>query len=261
MRLRGKHRQATEAHSQVQQPDGGRDTPRAERGAHRQGFHGGSDSLRRDGKAYHGTHAQPEVARQGILGVRHGIRHRTGWLGQDVHQHSPGREGVEEQGDTQDNPVAPRSGGRRETRIPAGRHEGQDRPLPATPVRRTGGHDSTHKAEGDDGTERDTDSATGLHEGTHAERCRGDTGRGAEYHAGSDKDVPHTHGEQHQDDSDGRHDANRPPSRNEERTQGGLRGAARREGNRLRGNGRERHRPPQTRDADSEGIREARQEP
>ena len=42
-----------------------------------------------------------------------------------------------------------------------------------------------------------------------AERCRGHPGRGAEHHLRPNQDVPHPHGHEHQDDSNGRYDADR----------------------------------------------------
>ena len=118
----------------------------------------------------------------------------------------------------------------------------KDRPVPATALRRARRHAARREAAGHDGEERNTDCSARLHARTHTQRRCGDTRRGAEHYTGTDTNVPHTNGMEHEDDYHRRHDADRPAARTEERTHRGARHTEGRGGHRLRKTRTERHR-------------------
>ncbi len=56
------------------------------------------------------------------------------------------------------------------------RHEGQDRPVPATALRRLAGHGSRRQTERVHGAEHHSDCSARFHARTHAERCHSNSG-------------------------------------------------------------------------------------
>src|SRR3712207_8429255 len=60
-----------------------------------------------------------------------------------------------------------------------------------------------------DGETHHSDSTVGLHAWPHVERRRRHFGRGAEHHSPANPYVPDPYGVEYQDDSHGRHDADR----------------------------------------------------
>ena len=63
--------------------------------------------------------------------------------------------------------LAPGGRGRREARFSPWRHERQNRPLSPAALRRPGGYDTRHEAQGVHGDEGDTDSPPGFHARTN----------------------------------------------------------------------------------------------
>ena len=73
------------------------------------------------------------------------FRRRAGRLGQDLYGHCAGRACVAREGGAAGDPHAAGRRGGRETGLPARRHEGEARPLPATALRRAQRHDSARQ--------------------------------------------------------------------------------------------------------------------
>ena len=108
--------------------------------------------------------------------------------------------GSEKQGSAQDHPFTTGGGSRRKTGFPARRHEGEDRPVPAAPLRCPARNDSRCQVAGIHGPERHSDCTTGLYARPYTQRCRRHSRRSTEHHEHAAQDVPHTNGMEHQDD-------------------------------------------------------------
>ncbi len=129
--------------------------------------------------------------------ARDGVRHRPGRHRQDLPRRGPGG-GHAAAGRVERIVLSrPAVEAGRAARLPARRHEGEGRPVPAPPVRRAGRHDArrpgdpAHRHRGDRGR------AARLHARPHPGPRLRHPGRGAEHHAGADEDVPHPHGRGH----------------------------------------------------------------
>ena len=109
------------------------------------------------------------------------------------------------------------------------------------------------------GEARHTDSPTRLYARQNAERCSGDSGRGAEHDPATDPYVPDAHGMEYEDDYHGRHDTDRPAEVTTLRTGGGAEDSQRRGGHRCGGIRTQRHCASQTGDPHCQGIRTKRQ--
>ena len=105
--------------------------------------------------------------------------------------------------------ILSRRGSRRETRFPARRHEGQNRPLSPAALRCPRRHDSERQVEGIYGNEGDSNSPLGIYAWPHAQRRHRGARRGAKHHHTPNQDVSHTPRHGQQDDCDWRRDANR----------------------------------------------------
>ena len=209
---------------------------------------------------------RPEVGQPEALRGRHpardgDVRRRPGRHGQDVpgdrHGH---RRAVAARGQP-DHPHAPRRGGGRAARLPAGRPDGQGRPVPAPAVRRDARHDGRRARGLAPGEGRDRGRAAGLHARPHAQRLVRDPRRGAEHDARADEDVPHPARVRLADGRHRRRHAGRPAARPEVRADRGRGHPRGHRGRRVRALRRRRRGPPQARAADRRGLRRARRRP
>ena len=117
------------------------------------------------------------------------------------------------QGGQPDHPHAPRGRGRRAPRLPSGRPDGQDRPVPAAAVRRAARHDRPREGLPAPRAGRDRGRAARIHARAHAQRLLRDPRRGAEHDTRADEDVPHAAGFRLEDGRHRRRDAGRPAAR------------------------------------------------
>ncbi len=90
-----------------------------------------------------------------------------------------------------DHPRAARRRGGRVAGVPAGRHAGQGRSLPAAAVRRARGHDAARAGAARPRDAGDRDRAARVHARPHARRRLRHSRRGPERHGDADEDVPH----------------------------------------------------------------------
>ena len=155
------------------------------------------------------------------LRVRRGPRRN----GQDLSGHRHGRGGAEEQGDREDHPDAPGSGGRREAGLPARRPRAEGRPLSAPAVRRAARDAGRGRVSAAGGARRGGGGSAGLHARPHAQRRVHHPRRGAEHHVRADEDVPDPHGHGLEDGHHRRRDSDRPADGQAVGSGGGAGGA------------------------------------
>ena len=155
-------------------------------------------------------------------------------------------------------PHPPGGRGRRAARLPAGRPDGEGRPVPAPAVRRAARHARPRARVRPPGEGRDRGRAAGLHARPHAQRLVRDPRRGAEHDARADEDVPHPARVRLEDGRHRRRHAGRPAARAAVGPAGGRRHPRGRRGRGLRALRRRGRRAPQAGAADRGRLRGAR---
>ena len=159
-----------------------------------------------------------------------------------------------------DHPHPARGRGRRAARLPARRHPGQGRPLPAAALRRPLRHARPRAGQRLLRARHDRGRAARLHARPHAERLLRDPRRGAEHQPRADEDVPHPARLRLEDGRHRRHHPDRPADRPALGPGRGRRDPRRGPGHLLRPLRRRGRRPPQARAADRRRLRRARRE-
>ena len=141
------------------------------------------------------------------------LRDRPGRHRQDVPRDGArGRRAARARGGA-DHPHAPRGRGGRAARLPAGRPDGEGRPVPAPAVRRALRHARPRQGEHLHGARHDRGRAAGVHARPHAERQLHHPRRGAEHLARADADVPDAARLRLEDRRHRRHHPDRPAAR------------------------------------------------
>ena len=112
-----------------------------------------------------------------------------------------------------DHPHPTRGRGRRAARLPARRHPGEGRPLPAPAVRRALRHARPRAGARLLRPRGDRGRAAGIHARPHPQRLVRDPRRGAEHEPRADEDVPHPARVRLEDGRHRRHHPDRPAAR------------------------------------------------
>ena len=199
--------------------------------------------------------AEPETLRRLDPPQHDHLRDRPGRHRQDLPRGRDGGRGADRTQSPADHPHPARGRGRRAARLPARRHPGQGRPLPAPALRRALRHARPRPRQRLLRAQRDRGGAARLHARPHPQRLLRDPRRGPEHHPRADEDVPHPARLRLAHGGHRRRHPDRPADRPALRPDGGPRHPRRGQGNLLHRVRRRGRRPPQTRPADRRRLR------